>query len=152
MSAIVEVKGLREIQQALKDYPSISVPILQKSVSATADILLKNTTRETVPWRTGNLVQTFGWSVGSLWARVFPKANYAAAVERGSKPHLIVVINKKVLANKKENQIFGKIVNHPGSKPNPFMERILQKATPEINQMFSDSLRLINKEIVNKVK
>jgi phage gpG-like protein len=37
---------------------------------------------------------------------------YAAAIEFGSRPHVIEVKNKKVLSN--GTQIFGKRVNHPG--------------------------------------
>ncbi|MFA5080299.1 MAG: hypothetical protein WC472_01600 [Candidatus Paceibacterota bacterium] len=114
----VEIKGLKKIQGALKDYPNISEPILQKAVNATGAILNKNTTKENVPWRTGMLCQTFGWEIGKLWTKWFPTRNYG------------VYVNAR----------------------NPFMQRILDKSQPDINEVFKNALGKITEEISNQSK
>jgi len=148
----IEIQGLKELQQSLRDYPKISAPILQRAVKAVPTILLKHTTRETVPWRTGNLAQTFGWEVGQFWSRFFPKANYAVHVEFGTKPHVILYTKpgRGGLYNKDTGQGFGRRVNHPGTRPNPFMERIVKDSEGEINKTFLTAIDLINKEISNR--
>jgi hypothetical protein len=79
-------------------------------------ILAKNTTAATVPVRTGYLVQNWGFDIGNLVARWYPKASYAPFVEFGTAPHEIRPVNAKVLANKKTGQFFGTLVHHPGTK------------------------------------
>lgn len=48
---------------------------------------------------------------------------YAKFVYFGTKPHVIKPKKMKALANKKSGQIFGKSVNHPGTKANPYLEK-----------------------------
>lgn len=48
---------------------------------------------------------------------------YAKFVYFGTKPHVIKPKKMKALANKKSGQIFGKSVNHPGTKANPYIEK-----------------------------
>lgn len=60
---------------------------------------------------------------------VISKANYSQAVEEGTRPHKIEIRRKKVLAGKgvpgNRNSggwsIWGRVVQHPGTKPQPFM-------------------------------
>lgn len=48
---------------------------------------------------------------------------YAKFVYFGTRPHIIKPKKMKALANKKSGQIFGKSVNHPGTKANPYIEK-----------------------------
>lgn len=50
------------------------------------------------------------------------KAEYAKFVHEGTKPYIIKPKNKKVLANKEAGVVFGKKVNHPGIKANPYLK------------------------------
>lgn len=143
----VSIPNLPKLTQALASYPSIAAPIIQKAIVGAQAILAKFTNRDTVPIRSGYLVQSWGFEVGSLWARWFPKAEYAPFVEFGTPPHIIKPVNAKVLANTKTGQIFGKIVHHPGTKPNPFMERIAAAAQPDIDALFADALDKITGQI-----
>ena len=63
-------------------------------------------------------IDSFSISVGNT--NLVP---YAKFVYFGTKPHVIKPKKMKALANKKSGQIFGKSVNHPGTKANPYIEK-----------------------------
>jgi hypothetical protein len=146
----VEIPNLPALQEALSNYPAISAPIVQKAVVAAQAILAKFTTAGIVPVRTGYLVQNWAFEVGNLQARWYPKASYAPFVEFGTAPHIIRAVNKRVLANQQTGQIFGPLVHHPGTKSNPFMERIVSAAQPEITEMFGQALQQITGAIASQ--
>lgn len=146
----VTIPNLPKLQQALAEYPSISRPIIQRAIVATQAILAKHTTKATVPVRTGYLLQNWGFEVGNLQARWYPRANYAPYVEFGTKPHTIRATNKRLLANKKEGKIFGPVVHHPGTTANPFMERILAASESEIDDLFVNALDQVDKAIASR--
>lgn len=168
----VEIKGLKELRQAFRDYPKISEPILQEAIVGTSAVFAKYTTKEVVPWRTGYLTQHWGFTTGRLLARWFPKAAYAPFVEFGTRPHDIFPRNARVLAwttggegkyvtsasgrayykSGKGTAHFAAYVRHPGTKPKPFMQKIVKRATPDINRLFVQALDMINKEITKRVQ
>jgi hypothetical protein len=143
----VSIPNLPQLKQALASYPSIAGPIVQSAIVASQAILAKFTTSATVPVRTGYLLQNWGFEVGSFVARWFPKAQYAPYVEFGTAPHIIKPVNARVLANAKTGEIFGTLVHHPGTKANPFMERIVSSAQPDIDNLFAQALDKINTQI-----
>src|ERR1700761_1907246 len=120
----VSIPNLAALQEALANYPSIATPIFQRAIVASQAIFAKFTTGATVPIKTGYLVQNWAFEVGNLQARWYPKAKYAPYVEFGTAPHIIRPVKAKVLANEETGQIFGTLVHHPGTKANPYMERI----------------------------
>ena len=138
----VRIDNLPELIANLRAAPSTAAPILQRALSASQAILAKYTTKNTVPWRTGFLVQTFRAEVTAGMLRWFPTADYAPYVEFGTKPHVIEPKDKKALYWQGADHPV-KRVNHPGTKANPFMERIIQAATPDINETFDTALQQI---------
>lgn len=89
-----------------------------------------------VPRKTGNLGRSIVLgSVSATRAETKATAKYAAFVERGTRAHVIKPRRAKVLAwpatsgdarqsgsvRKSGNLRFARRVNHPGSKPKPFM-------------------------------
>jgi hypothetical protein len=146
----VSIPNLPALQDALADYPAISQPIIQNAVVAAQAILAKYTTGATVPIKTGYLVQNWAFEIGNLVARWYPRASYAPFVEFGTGPHEIKAVNKKVLANTQTGQVFGPVVHHPGTKANPFMERIVAAAQPDIAVLFSQALDKVNEAIASQ--
>lgn len=70
---------------------------------------------------------------GKASGEVGVNVNYALPVHEGSKPHIIRIRNKKVLAaylGTNKFKIFGKQVNHPGTKANPFLKRAVDFERP----------------------
>lgn len=62
-------------------------------------------------------------------------------------PYIIRPVNAKVLANTKTGEIFGDLVRHPGTKANPYMERIIAAAQPDITSLFEGALETITAQI-----
>lgn len=149
MTFDVEIRGLDKMLKAFSQAPEKAKPILQQAIDRTPDILAKNTTASTVPFRTGLLVQTFKRDVQNLVARWFPTRFYAPFVEFGTRPHVILPKNKKALYWPGAAHPVRK-VNHPGSKPNRFMERIRDHSTAEINDTFKEALDVFLKAISTK--
>lgn len=143
----VTIPNLPAIQAALASYPAISTPIFQRAIVAAQAILAKYTTAATVPVRTGYLVQNWAFEIGNLQARWYPRASYAPYVEFGTAPHDIRPVNKRVLADPKSGKVFGTLVHHPGTKANPFMERIVASAQPDITALFEQALNQVTEAI-----
>lgn len=142
----VEIVGLDQLVARLRQAPQIAAPILQRALSASQAILAKYTIKGIVPWRTGFLAQTFRAEMSTGMLRWFPTASYAPYVEFGTKPHVIVPKDKKALYWPGAAHPVMR-VNHPGTKPNPYMERIVAASTPEINAMFGTALAQITAAI-----
>ncbi len=160
----VKIPNIEKLTQAFRDSPKIAEPILQKAIVATQFIFAKHTDDSTVPHRSYNLIHSFKFSEEKLKAIWSPTASYAKYVEFGTKPHLIEVVNKRVLATPAKNApgwpivsksgyaIFGTKVHHPGTKANPFMERIMKASQPDINELFKSALQSITKQIAEQSK
>lgn len=84
--------------------------------------------KQIAPLKTGNLkkdIQVFGDKIQRLQISIgnTKLAPYAKFVHEGTKPHIIKAKKMKALANKKSSQVFGKKVNHPGTKANPYLHK-----------------------------
>ena len=170
----VKIENLPELRRAFRDYPKISAPIMQRAMIATQFVFQKNTLKDDpVPWRTGNLLQSFRFRTSPLQARWFPTAKYAPFVEFGTAPHTITPVNAKVLAwgggstgryvtaasgrqyyrsGKSGATNFAMRVNHPGSKARPFMKKIVDKSINEINRLFGQAGDMIAAEIARQTR
>jgi hypothetical protein len=142
MEFSVEITGLSELVAKLKQAPDIAAPILQRALSASSAVLAKHTVKGVVPWRTGFLAQTFRAELTTGMLRWFPTASYAPFVEFGTAPHTVYPKEKKALFWPGAAHPV-RMVNHPGSKPNQFMERIVSESQGEINDQFGKALELI---------
>lgn len=121
----IEIRGLKELNFAFRNYPKISEPIFQKAVMATGAIFAKNTLKDNpVPWRTGNLLQSFRYKTGRLQAAWYPTAHYAIFVHDGTKY----------------------------IKANPFMLKIIKKSEAEVNKIFREAQDIVNRQIANQTR
>ncbi len=116
--------------------------IAQKLVDRLADLAWSNAFYE-APWRTGYLAQSVVKDVGILEASIKPVASYAIFVERGTLPHLIRPVNASVLAFEVAGggMVFTRLVRHPGTKPNPFMQRAADATEGEVKNVFDELWR-----------
>lgn len=142
----VTIPELSKLTAALANAPAIAAPILQRALSASQAVLAKYTVRGIVPWRTGFLTQSFRAEMTTGLLRWFPTASYAPYVEFGTKPHVIVPKNAQALYWPGAAHPVRR-VNHPGSKPNPYMERIIEAAQPNIAVQFTVALKAITDAI-----
>ena len=142
----IQIEGIDQLKTMLASYTSIAAPIIQDAVNAGAAVLAKYTTRGVVPFVTGNLLQSFRLETGNMFARWYPTANYAEFVYYGTKPHDIRPVNAKALFWPGAAHPV-KVVHHPGSKANPFIDRIASQAQPEINQFFLEAVQKITEAL-----
>jgi HK97 gp10 family phage protein len=71
-------------------------------------------------------------------ARIFNDLNYASYVEFGTRAHVIRVKNAKNLSNGKTG--FGKVVNHPGTKAQPFLRPAFHQGVRDLKKAIKKSL------------
>lgn len=128
------------------------LPIAAKKELANAFVKTASTIQRhaklEVPVKTGTLqkhIFIFPSGIGS--GMVSATSKYAAAVEFGSKPHIIRARTAKVLSTGKGGIIFGKTVRHPGTRPNPFMRRAATKSEKDIEKIMRDAGAAITKII-----
>jgi len=166
----VTIENLPKLQSAMRNFPGIAMPILQKALAAAQFIFQKNTLKgDPVPWRTGNLLQSFRFGLSPMQAKWGPTARYAPFVEFGTRPHEIRPVRASVLAwqsggtsaryvtsasgrqyrkaGSPGSTVFARVVHHPGTRANPFMERIIEKSGGEINSMFGQAGDMITREL-----
>lgn len=142
MDFSVKIQGADRLVENLKRWPSVAAPILRRALSASQAVLAKHTVKGTVPWRTGFLTQSFRAELSDAVLKWFPTASYAPYVEFGTKAHTILPSEKKALYwPGAEHPV--RSVRHPGTKPNQFMERIIEQSQPEIDNVFVAALAQI---------
>lgn len=153
MQIKVEIPELAGFTRAIQSYPQIAEPIMQKAIEAAAFEVQKKATRGNLPWKTGMLTQSFGLKplIGRLFAAVGPTVNYAMFVHEGTAPHVITPRTAKALFWPGAAHPM-KSVNHPGTKPNRFMPRIIDQATSAINGHFKTAIERITNEIAKQAK
>lgn len=91
--------------------------------------IVQTAKEKTAPIRTGNLkrdIQIINYDKSSVTIGNTQTAPYAKHVYFGTRPHVIEAKNKKCLANKRLNKVFGKRVYHPGTKANPYLLNAVQ--------------------------
>lgn len=144
----IKIKGLDQLQSWVKQYPQIVHKHLKIAVGRAA-LELIDIAKQEAPKDTKLLKKSLRASFfsGGLGASIGTDVKYALFVHEGTKPHTIRPTRKKVLANRKTNQVFGKLVKHPGTKANPFFERTLNEGQDEVNTIFQKALVGIAQEI-----
>lgn len=92
-----------------------------------------------------------------LTGEVISRASYSQAFEEGTRPHIIRVKNKKVLAGPKRGApqgwiiskksasmgyaTYGKQISHPGTKPHPYMFPSWREACTAFENYMKEALR-----------
>lgn len=111
---------MAELRRAFANAPRIVEPILQRTIEAAQFTLQKHTLKnDPIPWRTGNLLQSFRFFKARLEARWMPTAYYAIFVHEPRD-------------------------NYPG---NPFMDTVVKKSEGDVNKLFDTALEKITEEI-----
>ena len=129
----MSVKGMRQLKARMRAIGDTSQMLRQVQLETIAGAKAK------VPRKTGHLGRSIvPGNVDDTHAIVYVNAAYAPAVEFGSQPHVIVPKRASVLAwpsaegsrrlsgrarsgTKASDMTFAAKVNHPGTKPQPFV-------------------------------
>ena len=123
---------------------------LLEAMSLSVDLVAEDA-RATHPYtdRTGKLTNSIAGHVqgsplgGDLLGVVSAGAEYALYVEKGTRAHEIRPTHRKALRFPAEGGYrFAKVVHHPGTQPQPFLEPALERKTPDIARAFTDAVDL----------
>lgn len=140
----VEIVGLDKLTKKYAKAPEVIEPIMQQAISKGAALLAYYTTPATVPWKTGTLARSFNpASIGRLYARWFPRVDYARALQYGmpASPGRFVPAIGKRLTNP-NHPSFGM---WPGFKGRQYMQKIRAAAQNDINELFRNALKAATK-------
>ena len=91
------------------------------------------------PWKTGKLARSIIKEVDEYGeAKISVLAPYACYVINGTAPHEIRPVNASVMAFKADDGelVFTKLVRHPGTKPNRFLDEAVEKAREKVEELF----------------
>ena len=136
MSVSVEVstRGLQFDELA----ETLSGPLRQKLIERLADVAWASAFWN-APRKTGNLAGTIVKEVGDGKASITALAPYAVYVVKGTRPHIIRPVNGSVLAFEGAGgkMVFTRLVHHPGTKPNTFMQNAVEDARGKAEEVFA---------------
>jgi hypothetical protein len=91
------------------------------------------------PWKTGKLAGSIVKEMGDGEASIQALAPHAMYVVKGTAPHEIRPVNASVLAFEVSGKmVFTPLVRHPGTKPNPFMQRAVEDARSKVDEAFAE--------------
>lgn len=129
----------REFDRFAKEYPVIVVREMNDAIQKSAYKIESESKRE-APAISGKLRQMITTSLSFLKGVVSANALYSIYVHEGTRAHTIVPKRKKVLADRRKGVIFGRKVRHPGTAPNRFMVRAINKSKDTIENYFQKAL------------
>lgn len=141
----MKIKGMDEFLSDIKRAPDEAGRELSKAVNKSIVEIASRAKKEAPANKgisTGNTLRQNikERMVGQLRGEVVADRPYAIYVHQGTRPHIIVPIRRKVLANKRTGEFFGKRVRHPGTKPNPFFERAFERSSAGIEKFFNTAM------------
>ena len=92
------------------------------------------------PWRDGNLARSIVKEVEAESAVIRVLAKYGIYVVAGTAPHEIRPVGASCLAFRAKSgaMVFTRLVRHPGTKPNPFLEEAAEKTRDQVDEVFAD--------------
>lgn len=122
---------------------------MRLAMSLVMDLAIAKAKRE-APVRSGHLAQslrtrtvTGSFFSGGVEGGLQSPLPYASFVEDGTRPHTIEARFRRSLRWPTGGGFaFAKKVRHPGTKPNPFMERAVQSVSREAEDIFADAFAL----------
>jgi len=123
-------------------YPLQQLPAdLQKMILDTVEATATVAQMEMImnaPVRTGAYRASIMKRVRGLDAQVGPTVPYWVYVEKGTRPHMIFPVNASVLHFTVGGQdVFTRYVFHPGTKPNPVVERSWKRALAAVPEIWA---------------
>jgi HK97 gp10 family phage protein len=92
------------------------------------------------PWKTGKLARSIVTKIEEGEAKLQILVPYAKFVVEGTRPHEIRPVSANVLVfkSKSGDLVFTRLVRHPGTKPNPFLQRAVDKAREQIDDIWAE--------------
>ncbi len=145
MEISIKIQNLDKLKAAFQKAPTIATSEFGRAIERTA-FKIEGDAKRAAPVNKqsggGTLRQSISSKMtGKASAVIQSKAKYSAYVDQGTKPHIIRVKNARVLANKRTGQFFGKVVNHPGTKAQPYFSNAIKSGEKFINNELTQALQ-----------
>lgn len=141
----IKLKNMEEIEAMFRKAPAKITDGVHKAIQNSIRMVHSKALREAPVNKQsggGNLRQSIKSSMrGKAVGEVVVGAEYALYVHEGTRPHEIRPVSKKALANRRTGQFFGRLVRHPGTKANPFLQRAVDLAKGDIDKEFDIVLK-----------
>jgi len=120
----IQIKGIKQLRSRLDNLEDLGPLMRDLALTAVGE------QKRLAPVRTGNLRRSIHVGhVSTRSADTVAQADYAAAVEFGTKPHEIRPRNRRALRWKDGNRYrFATRVQHPGTRAQPYMIPGAQRA------------------------
>jgi hypothetical protein len=120
-------------------------PVRQRFIELLADVTF-DTMRELAPVRTGYMRDSIRELISEGEARVGPADPKAVFVEYGTRPHVIRPVNASCLAFFAGGRmIFTAYVNHPGTRPQPFVRYAAEEAQRRAPEIWEQAFKEVAK-------
>ncbi len=144
----ITINGLDKLNKAFKEAPKIVYNGLANGIRISVNMIRPMMVRN-APVKTSKLRQNIYATATGLRGEVGPNLNvtpYALFVHEGTRAHEIRPVKKQALFWKGALHPV-KLVHHPGTKANPFVERTAE----EMNEPISNVFKNITEKIVNQL-
>lgn len=120
---------------------NIPEEVLPAFVEKLADVCFSNVYLR-APWRSGFLAMSLTKTIQGNLATIGPTASYAPFVSLGTRPHEIRPRGAKALAfvpgGGLGGIVFARRVQHPGTKPNPYMHLAAEDTRDQAFSLFDE--------------
>ena len=144
MEIEIDVHEIADMAKAYEQGPRIYQEEMTKGLSRCL-IVVRNAAVRLVRVKTGRLrgsiaIEGPASAGGYIAGKVGTNVTYAPIVERGSPPHVIVPVKKRALYWQGAAHPVAR-VNHPGTKPDPYLEPASRNSIPQINTLIAGAAR-----------
>ena len=148
MSFEIKIDGLEKLKEGLAKAPQVVANEMSAAIKDSVGII-RPMMRRQAPVASGKLSRNIYARSSGLTGEVGPdlaETPYAIFVHEGTKAHEIRPVTKKALYWKGALHPV-RLVHHPGTKANPFVERTAQEAEPVVNRIFGVKIENIVRQI-----
>ena len=127
-------------RQLIRKWPE-KLNDVNKAFLPQAGGIVEEQAARTAPRDQGQLSGSIKLRLTADSAIIAATASYAADVEYGTRPHVITAKNARVLTDGKN--FFGKTVNHPGTKAQPYLRPALLENKTKILRLWRRIFRSV---------
>lgn len=133
----IEIEGLDRLRKAFQQSPKNVIQGLSDGIKTSVNIIRPIMVRN-APVKTTKLRRNIYARTSGLEGQVGPDLSivpYALYVHEGTRAHEIRPVTKQALYWEGAPHPV-KLVHHPGTKPNPFVQKTAEEMTEPINKIF----------------
>ena len=145
----IKIDGLNKLQKIAEQYPAVSESYIGRAITRSLTRILGAEKTE-APFGVSGLVRD-NWNIttGRFQGKLESLAPYAIFVHEGTKPHMPPIDAIMPWAKKKgiNPWAVAMSIKKKGTKPNPFLQRAVDKTEADVEREFEDAIDSALKEV-----